>query len=52
MIGLLGVGLVEGLGTDLETEVFHQFEDMVIALEDKDVLVTDGVVAFLVVKIH
>ena len=52
MIGLLGVGLIERLGADLETEVFHLFEDMVVALEDEDVLVADSVVALLVVKIH
>ena len=52
MIGLLGVGLIERLGADLETEIFHQFEDVVVALEDEDVLVADSVVALLVVKIH
>ena len=52
MIGLLGVGLVEAFGTNLELQILHQFEDMVGAFEDKDVLVADGIVALLVVEIH
>ena len=52
VVGLLGVGLVETLGADLETEVLHQLEDMVGALEGEDVLVADSVVALLVVEVH
>ena len=52
MIGLFGVGLVETLGTHLEAQVLHQFEDMVLAFEDEDVLIADGVVALLVVEVH
>ena len=52
MVGLLGVGLIERLGTDLEAEVFHELVDVVGALENEDVLVADGVVALLVVEIE
>ena len=52
VVGLLGVGLVERLWSDLEFQVLHEQEDMVIALEELDVLVANGVVALLVVKIH
>ena len=52
VVGLLGVGLVELLRSDLEFQVLHKQEDMVIALEQLDVLIANGVVALLVVKIH
>ena len=52
MVSLLGVGLVEALRTNLELEVFHKFEDMVVALVDGKVEVAKGVVALLVVYIE
>ena len=52
VVGLKGIGLVERLRAHLEAQVFHLFEDMVVALEEDDVLVADGVVAFLVVEIE
>ena len=52
VVGLLGVGLIERLGTDLEAEVFHELVDVVGALEYEDVLVADGVVALLVVEVE
>ena len=52
MIGLVGIGLVEGLRPHLELQVFHQFVDVVIALEHQYILVADGVVALLVVQVH
>ena len=52
MVCLLGVGLVERLWAYLEAEVFHEFENVVGTLEQEDVLVADGVVALLVVKVH
>ena len=52
VISLFGVGLVEGFRAYFETKIFHQFEDMVLALEDEDILIADGVVALLVVEVH
>ena len=52
MVSLLGVGLVETLRTNLELEVFHKFEDMVVALVDGEVEVAKGVVALLIVYIE
>ena len=52
VIGLFGIRLVERLGTHLEAQVLHCLEDVVVTLEGQNVLVTDGVVALLVVQIH
>ena len=52
VISLLGVGLVETLRTDLEAQVFHRLEDVVVALEHREVEVAEGVVALLVVDVH
>ena len=49
MVGLFGICLVEGLRANLELQVFHQFKDMVAALEGLDLLIADGVVTLLVV---
>ena len=52
MVSLLGIGLVETLRTHLELQVFHQFVDMVVALEEAEFQVVDGIVSLLVVYIH
>ena len=52
MIGLLCVRLVERLRANLEFQVLHPFEDMILALEGQNLLVADGVVAFLIVEVH
>ena len=52
VISLLGVGLVETLRTDLEAQVLHCLEDMVVAFEHREVEVAEGVVALLVVDVH
>ena len=52
MVSLLGIGLVERFRADLELQVFHQFEDVVVALVYEDVLVTNGVVALLIVEVE
>ena len=49
MVGLFGICLVEGFRTNLELQVFHQFEDVVAALEGLDLLIADGVITLLVV---
>ena len=45
---LLGVGLVERLGTHLEAQAFHLLEDMVFAFERVHVEVGNGVVALII----
>ena len=52
VVSLLGIGLVETLRTYLELQVFHQFEDMVVALEEAELQVVDGIISLLVVYIH
>ena len=52
MVCLIGIGLIETLWSHLKAQFLHVLEDMVVALEHDDVLVADGVVAFLVVHIH
>ena len=52
VISLLGVGLVETLRTNLEAQVLHRLEDVVVALEHREVEVAEGVVALLVVDVH
>ena len=52
MISLFGIGLIETLGAYLELQILHQLENMIGALEDKDFLITDSIVALLVVEIH
>ncbi len=52
VISLFGVGLIERLGTNLELQVFHQLEDVILTLECQNLLVADGVVALLVVQIE
>ena len=52
MVSLLGIGLVETLRTYLELQVLHQFEDMVVTLEEAEFQVVDGIVALLVVHVH
>jgi len=52
MVGLLGISLVETFGADLEVQILHEFKDMILALEDKYILIADGVVALLVVEVH
>ena len=52
VVGLLGVGLVETLGTNLKLQVLHQLVDVVDTLEYQYLLVADGIVALLIVEIH
>ena len=52
MISLFGVRLIETLGTHLELQILHRLKDVILALEHQDLLIADGVVAFLVVEIH
>ncbi len=52
MISLFGIGLIETLGAYLELQILHQLEDMIGALENKDLLIADSIVALLVVEIH
>ena len=52
VVSLLGIGLVETLRTYLELQVFHQFVDMVVALEEAEFQVVDGIVALLVIHVH
>ena len=52
VVSLLGIGLIEALGTNLKLQVFHEFVDMIIALEHHDILIAYGVVALLIVEIH
>ena len=51
VVGLFGIGLVEALGSNLELQVFHRLDDMVFSLEDNDLLITDRIVAFLIIQI-
>ena len=52
VVGLLGIRLVETLRANLELQVFHRLVDMVFSLEHQNVLIANGVVAFLVVKVE
>ena len=52
VVSLLGIGLIETLRTYLELQVFHQFKDMVVALEKTQFQIIEGIVALLVVYIH
>ena len=52
VVSLFGVSLVERLRTDLEAQILHGLNDMVVAFEHQNVLIADGVVALLVVQIH
>ena len=49
LVGLVGVGLIEALGTHLELQPFHLQIDMVVALEDMDGKVAESVVTLLIV---
>ena len=49
MISLFGVRLVERLRPDLEPQVFHCLENVVVALEKMYVEVAESVVAFLII---
>ena len=51
LVGLFGVGLVEALCVDLESQVLHGLHDVVLAFERDELQVAEGVVAFLVVHI-
>ena len=48
VVCLLGVGLVERLGTHLEAQSLHLLEDVVFALERVHLEVGDGVVALII----
>ena len=52
VVSLFGVGLVETLWSNLEAQVFHQFEDVIVALEEAELQVVERIVALLVVHIH
>ena len=52
VVSLLGIGLIETLRTNLELQVFHQFKDMVVALEKTQFQIIEGIVALLVIYIH
>ena len=52
VVSLLGVGLIETLWTHLELQILHQLEDVVVALEEAELQVVDGIVALLVVHVH
>ena len=52
MICLFSVSLIERFRTNLEAQVFHEFEDMVCALESDNLLIAYSVVALLVVEIE
>ena len=52
VVSLLGVGLIETLRTHLELQILHQLEDVVVALEEAELQVVDGIVALLVVHVH
>ena len=52
VVSLLGIGLIETLRTYLELQVFHQFKDMVVALEKTQFQIIEGIVALLVIYIH
>ena len=44
LVGLLGIGLVEGLGAYLELQILHLLHDMVLSVEDVHFLVADGII--------
>ena len=50
MVSLLGVGLIERFRTNLESQVFHRLDDVVITLEDMHVEIAECVVALLIVN--
>ena len=52
VVSLLSVGLIETLWTHLEFQVLHQLEDVVVALEEDEIQVVDGVISLLVVHVH
>ena len=52
MVCLLSVSLIERLWPYLELQVFHKQEDVVIAFEHMNLLIANGVITLLVVKIH
>ena len=52
VVSLFGIGLIETLWSDLELQVFHQLKDMVVALEEAQLQIVEGVVALLIVHVH
>ena len=52
VVSLLGVSLIETLWTHLELQILHQLEDVVVALEEDEVQIVDGIVALLVIYVH
>ena len=52
VVGLFGIGLVERFRSHLKPQVFHGFEDVVVAFEHDNILITYGVITFLVVNIE
>ena len=52
VVSLLGVSLIETLWTHLELQILHQLEDVVVALEEDEIQVVDGVISLLVVHVH
>ena len=44
--------LIETLWTHLELQILHQLEDVVVALEEDEIQVVDGVISLLVVHVH
>ena len=51
-VGLTAVGLIERFRAYLETQPLHLLDDVILALEDQDFLVGDGIVTLLVNDIH
>ena len=52
VVSLLGVGLIETLRTYLELQILHQLKDVVVALEEDEVQIVDGIISLLVIYIH
>lgn len=52
LVRLLAVGLVERFGADLEFQLAHRLDDVVLPLVEQDLLVGDRIVAFPVDDVH
>ena len=52
VVSLLGVSLIETLRTYLELQILHQLKDVVVALEEDEVQIVDGIISLLVIYIH
>ena len=52
VVSLLGVSLIETLWSYLETQVLHQLEDMVVALEEAELQVVESIISLLVIDVH